>query len=182
MNGTYIYIYTNNIYLLLLGGGSRHSPSSMATSSMAMSPSMPEPRMPSITIWEREKIQYMESLQWNISVFVNWTLLCTTLHSTHHVIKFLCGYWIKTCGFHYTDFLNCPRQCGLNVYSVEAQARSSSHNKWFASLPSNGLSDCFTLGYHTRLQTLKKEPPLFFFFLRKRKKENDYGRGDAFVC
>lgn len=34
----------------LLGGGSLHSPSSMVTSSMATSPSMPGPRTPSITI------------------------------------------------------------------------------------------------------------------------------------
>lgn len=40
--------------ILLLGGGSRHSPSSMVTSSTAMSPSMPEPRIPSITIWKED--------------------------------------------------------------------------------------------------------------------------------
>lgn len=40
--------------ILLLGGGSRHSPSSMATSSTAISPSMPEPRIPSKTIWKED--------------------------------------------------------------------------------------------------------------------------------
>lgn len=73
----------------LLGGGSLHSPSSIATSSMAISPSIPEPRTPSITICRDTVTGSSEEVWEEVTVVSRRLVVYSTVDI--HGICYICG-------------------------------------------------------------------------------------------